>query len=57
MLPYYYRHKHGIIVVYDITDRDSFTKVKDWMNEVEKHAKENTSKILVGNKKDLEQHR
>ena len=54
----YYRGAHGIIVTYDITDRDSFAKVSEWMSEVDKHADKNVvSRILVGNKKDLEDQR
>merc|ERR1711883_18175 len=53
----YYKGAHGIIVTYDITDRDSFAKVSEWMSEVDKHANENISRILVGNKKDLEDNR
>ena len=53
----YYKGAHGIIVTYDITDRDSFAKVEEWMGEVDKHASENISRILVGNKKDLEDQR
>ena len=34
----YYKGAHGIIVTYDITDRDSFAKVSEWMSEVDKHA-------------------
>jgi len=53
----YYKGAHGIIVVYDISDRDSFAKVTEWMNEVEKHAEETCSQILIGNKNDLEDQR
>lgn len=53
----YYKGAHGIIVTYDITDRDSFAKVSEWMSEVDRHAQENISRILVGNKKDLEDKR
>ena len=31
-----YRGAQGIIVVYDITDRESFDNVKQWMLEIEK---------------------
>ncbi|EGR29423.1 Ras family protein, putative [Ichthyophthirius multifiliis] len=48
----YYRGANGILIVYDITDRDSFQNVKQWMYEIEKNAKENVQKILVGNKCD-----
>ena len=53
----YYKGAHGIIVTYDLTDRDTFAKVSEWMTEVDKHAQENISRILVGNKKDLEERR
>lgn len=49
----YYRGAHGIIIVYDVTDRDSFNDVKNWMQEIEKYAMENVNKLLVGNKCDL----
>lgn len=53
----YYKGAHGIIVTYDITDRDSFSAIQNWMAEVEKHASDNISRILVGNKCDLENSR
>ena len=34
----YYKGAHGIIVTYDITDRDSFNAVHTWMSEVEKYS-------------------
>lgn len=49
----YYRGAHGIIIVYDVTDRDSFTNVRTWMAEIQKYAIENVNKLLVGNKCDL----
>ena len=44
-------------MTYDITDRDSFSAIENWMNEVEKHASDNISRILVGNKSDMENNR
>jgi small GTP-binding protein len=53
----YYRGAHGIIIVYDITDRESFDNVKQWLNEIDRYACENVNKLLVGNKSDLDSKR
>jgi Ras-related protein Rab-1A len=49
----YYRGADGIIIVYDITDRNSFAHIKDWLDDVNKYTDDNPLKIIVGNKIDL----
>ncbi|KAJ8054646.1 P-loop containing nucleoside triphosphate hydrolase protein [Yarrowia lipolytica] len=49
----YYRGAHGIIVVYDVTDQDTFNNVKTWFHEIDRYATEGVNKLLVGNKSDI----
>ena len=32
----YYHGAHAIIVVYDVTDKESFNSVKNWISEIKK---------------------
>ncbi|CAK9163539.1 unnamed protein product, partial [Ilex paraguariensis] len=50
----YYRGAHGIILVYDVTRRETFTNLSEiWAKEVELYSTNHESvKILVGNKVD-----
>ena len=49
----YYRGANAIIIVFDLSDKKSFISITDWLKQIEKHAKENVFKFLVGNKSDL----
>jgi len=49
----YYRGAHGIILCYDVTDKDSFVHIKDWLKEIDKFALSDVAKLLIGNKCDL----
>jgi len=45
------------MLVYDITDLESFQNLNTWLIEIEKNASKNVYKILVGNKCDMENER
>ncbi|KAK6011719.1 Ras family protein, partial [Ostertagia ostertagi] len=45
----YYRGTHGVVVVYDVTNGESFSNVKRWLHEIDANC-ESVQKILVGNK-------
>jgi len=45
------------MLVYDITDLESFQNLNTWLIEIEKNASKNVDKILVGNKCDMENER
>ena len=52
----YYRGAEGILVVFDLTRKETYDHVRGWINE----AKENNDKIktiLIGNKLDLQDER
>ncbi|XP_015785375.1 ras-related protein Rab-35 [Tetranychus urticae] len=47
----YYRGTHGVIVVYDVSNGDTFANVKRWLHEIDQNC-EDVCRILVGNKND-----
>ena len=50
----YYRDAQGALIVYDITEPDSFERVKQWANELAQYGEPGVSITIVGNKSDLE---
>lgn len=53
----YYRGAQGVILVYDVTRRDSFENLDQWLREVKLYTPNNGEgvvKLLVGNKIDME---
>ena len=54
----YYRNAVGGLLVYDITNRDSFLHLDEWLEDAKKHADpQKPVFILVGNKLDQEKNR
>ena len=55
----YFRGGHGFIFVYDITNKESFDKLKGWMKDAKEKIQNDESfkMIVVGNKKDCEDKR
>ncbi|NWZ45691.1 RB18B protein, partial [Brachypodius atriceps] len=53
LTPSYYRGAQGVILVYDVTRKDTFTGLGKWLNELEMYTTNSSSvKMLVGNKTD-----
>lgn len=53
LAPMYYRGSQAAIVVYDITNPESFTRAKNWVKELHRQASANIVIALSGNKADL----
>lgn len=55
LTPSYYRGAQGAILVYDVTNRQSFQRLDQWLYELETYStRSNIVKMLVGNKIDKE---
>merc|ERR1711904_181696 len=53
LAPMYYRGAAAAIVVYDITNRDTFQRGKQWVKELQRQGNPNIVIALSGNKSDL----
>ncbi|ENN75044.1 ras-related protein Rab-35 isoform X2 [Dendroctonus ponderosae] len=47
----YYRGTHGVVIVYDVTNGETFANVKRWLHEIDQNC-EVVNRVLVGNKND-----
>lgn len=47
----------GFILMYDITNEESFNSVQDWVTQIKTYSCDNAQVILVGNKCDMEDER
>jgi small GTP-binding protein len=51
----YYKNADGILLVFDVSDRSSFEKVRDWIKQIQAYTqKDQIGVVLVGNKCDVE---
>lgn len=47
----------GFILMYDITNEESFNSVQDWCTQIKTYSWENAQVVLVGNKCDMNDER
>jgi len=57
LAPMYYRGAASAVVVYDLTNRQSFVRAKSWVKELQKQGNPNIVIALAGNKLDLQEKR
>jgi len=53
----YYRNKNGCILVFDLTNKNSFIEIEKWIEDLLIYGSKEMVLILVGNKLDLEKER
>ncbi len=49
----YYKDVHGALLVYDSTDKESFNKIRFWLDDLDMNGNKMEKRILVGSKMDL----
>ena len=49
----YYKDAHGAIIVFDLTNKNTFNRVKYWLKEINSNAPRDIVLCLLGNKADL----
>ena len=49
----YYRGAEGILIVFDLTKKESFENIENWINEVTVYTGKDVIMICLGNKSDL----
>jgi small GTP-binding protein len=49
----YYKGANGIILIYDVTNLQTFENVKNWITQIREEANKNVVIFLAGNKADL----
>ena len=51
----YYKGANGIILIYDVTNLQSYENVKNWIAQIKESASQNVIVYLVGNKIDVKE--
>ena len=49
----YYKLANGVLLVYDVTKKDSFDRIKTWLDEIQSNTDKKVQIFLIGNKNDL----
>lgn len=57
MAPMYYRNANAALLVFDISQYNTFKDIKSWVHELQRNVQEPMVLSLVGNKIDLEKNR
>ena len=50
----FYKGAQGIILVFDLSDNETFLTIKNWLENIKAYADDGVIKILLGNKCDKE---
>ena len=53
----YYKGAKGILLIFDVTDKDTFEHVRDWIERIHEESPEGITICLVGNKIDRNEER
>ena len=51
----YYKGANGIILIYDVTNKQTFENVKNWITQIKEEANQNVIIYLAGNKIDMDE--
>ncbi|XP_072044544.1 ras-related protein Rab-26-like isoform X2 [Amphiura filiformis] len=49
----YYRDAHALLLLYDVTNRQSFENIRAWVSEIQEYANDDVVVMLLGNKSDM----
>ena len=53
LAPIFYRGAQGAVIIFDVTNRETFKRATKWFSELSEFAEGNPKMILIGNKIDL----